>query len=244
MPAASSERQHDETVLQVTQIAAQLLDAKAEDIRPSTSLRDLAADELDMVELVIELESHFGVSIPDELITNVTRNDDWEAGSDRLTMSKLAEIVDQQKGRGDDGAENAVHLPERNYTEEAEKAIRSGIAPEELHQRMRALLTELEDSPDQERLAEVHKAQDAYRARMLSLIVNLLNFEQPDSKDMASIASCLRVDCKVWEALHANGVVDAKMAQTHCNINNAFFIEMLDEEPYVGTRPRSHGSQP
>jgi acyl carrier protein len=86
-----------DTVAQVCRITAELMGANVADIKPSTSLADLGADELDMVELIMELEEHFGVSIPDEAITDLTGDDDWQVGIDRLTMSKLAEIVERQK---------------------------------------------------------------------------------------------------------------------------------------------------
>jgi acyl carrier protein len=84
-----------DTIDQVCRITAELLGVNTAEVKPSTSLGDLGADELDVVELVMELEEHFDISIPDEAIT-VTGDDNWQVDMKRLTMSRLAEIVDQQ----------------------------------------------------------------------------------------------------------------------------------------------------
>ena len=87
----------DRTVRQVCRITAEMLGVNPAEVTASTSLGDLAADELDIVELVMELEDHFNVSIPDDAITGVTGRDQWQQGAHRLTMAKLAQIVDEQK---------------------------------------------------------------------------------------------------------------------------------------------------
>jgi acyl carrier protein len=87
-----------DTIDQVCRIAAELLGVDPAKIQPSTSLGDLAADELDTIELIMELEDHFDVTIPDEAVSEVTGDDEWQTGIDRLTMERLAEIVDRQKG--------------------------------------------------------------------------------------------------------------------------------------------------
>ena len=82
----------------VKQIVAEQLGVDESQVTENASfMDDLGADSLDTVELVMELEDHFDVSIPDEAISDVTGDDDWQTGTDRLTMTKLAEIVDQQK---------------------------------------------------------------------------------------------------------------------------------------------------
>lgn len=87
-----------DTIDQVCRIAAELLGVDVANVQPSTSLGDLGADELDTIELIMELEDHFGVTIPDEALTEVMGDDEWQTGIDRLTMERLAEIVDRQKG--------------------------------------------------------------------------------------------------------------------------------------------------
>jgi len=96
-PQSQSATSNEGTALQICRIAAELFGLNASDIKPSTSLGDLGADDLDVVELIMELEDRFDVSIPDKAITDVTGIDNWQAGINRLTMAKLADIVDQQK---------------------------------------------------------------------------------------------------------------------------------------------------
>ena len=51
----------------VVNIIAEQLDADADDITMETSMmKDLEADSLDAVEIMMALEDEFGVSIPDE----------------------------------------------------------------------------------------------------------------------------------------------------------------------------------
>ena len=85
-----------DTVIHVCKIAADLMGVKPKAVNPSTSLADLGGDELDAVELVMSPEEHFNVTIPDDAITSATGNDNWQVGFEKLTMNKLAEIVDNQ----------------------------------------------------------------------------------------------------------------------------------------------------
>ena len=85
----------------VCQIAGALFGTDPSKVEPSTSLADLGGDELDVVDLVLELEDHFDVTISDNRITAVIGDDDWQAGLSKLTMLKLGELVDQLLGRGD-----------------------------------------------------------------------------------------------------------------------------------------------
>ena len=81
------------TAQQVCVIAAELFRVKVSDVKPTTSLADLNADQLDLVELVMELEDQFDISIPDKAITAATGGDDWQSHFDRLTIDKLTQIV-------------------------------------------------------------------------------------------------------------------------------------------------------
>lgn len=52
---------------QVAEIVSEYLDVPREEItRESRFIEDLKADSLDLVEVVMEFEDKFGVSIPDE----------------------------------------------------------------------------------------------------------------------------------------------------------------------------------
>ena len=86
-----------DTLSVVREITAAQMGVDVNQIQPSTSLGELGADELDIVELVMELEEEFDVSIPDEAIENVTGSQTWSDGADRLTIRKLAEIVEGRK---------------------------------------------------------------------------------------------------------------------------------------------------
>ena len=56
----------ESTIEQVCQIASELFGVDASKVQATTSLADLGADELDFVELVMELEEEFDITIPDE----------------------------------------------------------------------------------------------------------------------------------------------------------------------------------
>ena len=58
----------------VKKIVADTLGANESTLTPETDLyRDLGADSLDVVELIVELEREFGVTIPDEKIERMRR---------------------------------------------------------------------------------------------------------------------------------------------------------------------------
>ncbi|WP_315861224.1 phosphopantetheine-binding protein [Anatilimnocola floriformis] len=62
-----------------------------------TSLADIGADELDFVELVMEMEEEFDVSIPDDATERLFGTKEWQQGAKNVTFAKLAELVEQQK---------------------------------------------------------------------------------------------------------------------------------------------------
>ena len=84
-----------QTVRLVCSITAELFGVKVSKVQPSTSLGDLSADDLDAVELVMELEEHFDISIPDQALTGTTEDAAWQYKD--LTMSDLAAIVESQE---------------------------------------------------------------------------------------------------------------------------------------------------
>ena len=58
---------------QVIAMIAEQLSLKAEDIKPESDImKDLKADSLDVVEMVMSFEEKFGVSIPDEEAEKMT----------------------------------------------------------------------------------------------------------------------------------------------------------------------------
>ena len=57
----------DDIAERVTTIVCNQLDVEKEKVKPETSfINDLGADSLDIVELVMQLEEQFEMSIPDE----------------------------------------------------------------------------------------------------------------------------------------------------------------------------------
>jgi acyl carrier protein len=57
----------DQIDADVVRIVSEQMGVRASELHPQIHLtRDLKADELDQVELVMELEDHFEISIPDE----------------------------------------------------------------------------------------------------------------------------------------------------------------------------------
>jgi|GEM_PF-6180708 len=84
------------TTEQVCRMTAVLMNVPPKSVKPNTTLGELGADELDFVELVMELEEHFNVTIPDESSDQLLGSD-GEAGLNQVTMSKLATVVDRQR---------------------------------------------------------------------------------------------------------------------------------------------------
>ena len=58
---------------------------------------ELGADDLDFVELVMELEEHFSISIPDEAIEAPDGKVLEPSKFGELTMLRLAELVDRRR---------------------------------------------------------------------------------------------------------------------------------------------------
>jgi len=88
--------QDSSTINRVCKVAAKQMGLTISDVTPDTSLADLGADELDLVELVMQLEEEFDQPITDEAIAGVTASD-ASAGYRKLTMSNLAALVDSPK---------------------------------------------------------------------------------------------------------------------------------------------------
>ena len=82
------------TVDQVCDIAARQFHTNRSEIHPSTSLADLDGDDLDCVELIMELEQHFHVSLDDDELEAVSEDENW---LNKITMGKLAAAVERQK---------------------------------------------------------------------------------------------------------------------------------------------------
>lgn len=55
-----------ETAQKITSIIAEKLHVDAASINPQSTLQDLGADSLDMVDIVMKIEEEFGIEINDE----------------------------------------------------------------------------------------------------------------------------------------------------------------------------------
>ncbi len=67
------------------------------EIQSSTSLKDLGADELDLVEVVMELEEEFHVSIADGAVEKAAGTATMNSMLKALTPPKLAALVEEAR---------------------------------------------------------------------------------------------------------------------------------------------------
>ena len=82
------------TVDQVRAVISQQMGISIETVSSETSLNELGADELDMVELIMELEDVFNISIPDNKLEELAGGD-LRNGMNSITVYKLAALVDE-----------------------------------------------------------------------------------------------------------------------------------------------------
>ncbi len=85
------------TLDEVRAAAASLLGKDISELKAGTTLGDLGADELDFVELVMELEDRFDVSLADDSLERMMGSDDWQRGRNNVTLGKLAALVEESK---------------------------------------------------------------------------------------------------------------------------------------------------
>jgi acyl carrier protein len=98
-PTTATSKNSGPTVDQVCEIAAKQMGVDRSKVSPGTSLEDLGADELDLIEMVMDLEDHFGIMIPEETIEKAMGTaTDWKQGQ-KFTMAKLAAVVDDLKSK-------------------------------------------------------------------------------------------------------------------------------------------------
>jgi len=82
------------TMDRVRRIVSRQMNVPMENITPSTSLEHLGADDLDLIELIMEFEDSFSITIPDDALE--LDGNRWQ----RLTIEKLSELVDRQVKTG------------------------------------------------------------------------------------------------------------------------------------------------
>ncbi len=57
-------------------IICEQFEANEDDVTPDTTIDDLGADSLDLIDLVMSIEDTFGVEVPDEAIDSLACVDD------------------------------------------------------------------------------------------------------------------------------------------------------------------------
>lgn len=87
----------DETLERVRKITSELMAISVDRLTADTTLADLGADELDLVELTMELEEEFSTAIPDEALEKLAGEGNWEQGMKKISIRKLAELVEEHK---------------------------------------------------------------------------------------------------------------------------------------------------
>ena len=110
---APSEAVDSSTLGQVCLITSDLFGTDRSKLTADTSLREMGADELDFVELVMELEDHFDVTIPDETAEEVLGTENWLDGMENVTMAKLASLIDYRRQDAHSGNGSPPHSSAR-----------------------------------------------------------------------------------------------------------------------------------
>jgi len=85
------------TIDQVCQLTATMMGVDRSKVNSQSSLGDFGADELDFVELIMELEETFDVRISDDEAERMLGSKDWKQGMNKVTMEKLAALVEKRK---------------------------------------------------------------------------------------------------------------------------------------------------
>ena len=94
LPATLPTGNASQTLAWVRRITAEQLGVKAEELDVNKPLSAFKADELDLVELVMECEDRFQVSIPDEAIAKMVGSATPQDGL-KLSIAQLAQLVEQ-----------------------------------------------------------------------------------------------------------------------------------------------------
>jgi acyl carrier protein len=93
----TAQRHSGSTTERICAMTAELLSVDRAKLSGQTSLAELGADELDFVELVMEIEEEFDVTIPDDTAESLLGSKDWQQGMKNVTLAKLAALVDERR---------------------------------------------------------------------------------------------------------------------------------------------------
>jgi acyl carrier protein len=92
----------ESTESRVETIVAEQLGLSRKTVNATTTLASMGADDLDLVELVMELEEEFDVSIPDEAIAPKKNADSLKGMQEalsKITVGDLTRIVKECKAK-------------------------------------------------------------------------------------------------------------------------------------------------
>jgi len=85
----------DDTTGATRQIVSNLLGVNYSDVKPTTTLGELGCDDLDIVELIMEMEDTFDISITEEEFESLGTSKDWS----RVTILQLANLARSKRKR-------------------------------------------------------------------------------------------------------------------------------------------------
>lgn len=97
VPSATRSIDSDKPIDQVRKIVAELFGVDPSKVKPTTTMGDLGADDLDFVELVMELEEAFDITIEDSDLEKGAGTPEFLVGMKKISIQKLAEIVEARK---------------------------------------------------------------------------------------------------------------------------------------------------
>jgi len=83
------------TAQDVRTIIAKQLDRSPGSIHPDATFAQLGADDLDLVEIVLEVEDTLGIAIDDEKLTTAAGADDPDQLPVRLTVAEFERVVNE-----------------------------------------------------------------------------------------------------------------------------------------------------
>jgi acyl carrier protein len=83
------------TAQDVRTIIARHLDRSPGSIRPDATFSQLGADDLDLVEIVLEVEDSLGIAIDDEKLTRAGGADEFDQLPTRLTVAEFERVVNE-----------------------------------------------------------------------------------------------------------------------------------------------------
>jgi acyl carrier protein len=120
----ASERGQGDLESEVIRVLAEQFNKKPEAISLSLSLHDLGADELDLVELVMELEDTFDVTIADKALEQAAGTSKMEDILKGLNAQKLVTLVMDARRTSPAGSKASRLLPPNDVKTQQKGPVR------------------------------------------------------------------------------------------------------------------------